>query len=68
MMDSIDNDINKKEKYETQKNKFLDMFENEISPDLEMIQVSIKRIRNKAKDWYGYDFREEAEELIHDLI
>lgn len=67
-MDANTYALNKHLQKQEQQEKFLTMFENEISSDLEMIQVSIKRIRNKAKDFYSYDFREEAESLIHDLI
>lgn len=67
-MDSIENDTYKREKRNEQRDKFLSMFEDEIQSDLETIRATIKRLRNKSKDWYGYDFRNEAEDFIQDLI
>ena len=67
-MDSIENDTYKREKRNEQRDKFLSMFEDEIQSDLENIRATIKRLRNKSKDWYGYDFREECECFIQDLI
>ena len=65
---SIDNDLQKRENKQEQRYKFLCMFQDDIDSDLETIQVAIKRLRNRAKDYYGFDFREELQDMLSDLI
>ena len=68
MVMSIDNDLQKREDKLIQQHKFLCMFQDDIDADLETIQVTIKRLRNKAKDYYGFDFQEELQDMLSDLI
>ena len=65
---SIDNDLQKREDKQEQRYKFLCMFQDDIDSDLETIQVAIKRLRNRAKDYYSFDFREELQDMLSDLI
>ena len=65
---SIDNDLQKREDKQEQRYKFLCMFQDDIDADLETIQVAIKRLRNQAKDYYSFDFREELQDMLSDLI
>lgn len=65
---SIDNDLKKREDKLIKQHKFLCMFQDDIDADLETIQVTIKRLRSKAKDYYGFDFREPLQDMLSDLI
>jgi hypothetical protein len=65
---NIDNDLQKREDKQEQRYKFLCMFQDDIDSDLETIQVAIKSLRNRAKDYYGFDFREELQDMLNDLI
>ena len=67
-MDANEQALNKYLAKQEQQEKFLSMFEDDIQVELETIRVTIKRIRNKSKDYYGFNFQEEAEEFIQDLI
>lgn len=67
-MNSIDNNLQKREDKLIQHHKFLCMFKDDIDSDLETIQVTIKRLRSKAKDFYGFRFEEELQDMLSDLI
>jgi hypothetical protein len=68
MNDANEQALNKHLQKQEQQEKFLDMFQDDVATELETIRVSIKRIRKKSLDFYGYSFQEEAEEWIQDLI
>ena len=68
MIEATEHYFNKRENEQEQRYKFCNMFIDDIGTDLETIQVTIKRLRIKAKDYYGFDFREDLEDLLHDLI
>lgn len=60
--------IDKRLEIERQQEKFLRMFDNDIKCELETITVTIKRLRVRAKDYYGYDFQEELQDYLSDMI
>jgi len=65
---SVDKYMQDKENKMEQQHKFLCMFQDDIDADLETIQVTIKRLRYRAKDYYGFDFREDLQDMLSDLI
>jgi len=68
MIDSNEKALNKHLEKQEQQEKFLAMFESEIQSELEAIRFNMRLIRNKSKDYYGYNFFDEANSFISDLV
>jgi len=67
-MESHERDFFIKEIQAKEYNRILEEFENEIKHDIEHISFLIKHMKNKADDFYGFDFTPELEEMLKDLI
>lgn len=48
--------------------KALESFEASIADSIQIIEDEIKSILTSADDFYGYDFTEDAKEMIRELI
>ena len=67
-MESIDKALsNYEEKLKKQQVSY-DLLLSSIEDDLVEIQELIKKVKKKADGFDGYDFTEEAKELLGDLI
>jgi hypothetical protein len=67
-MESHERDFFIKEIQAKEYNRILEEFEKEIKHDVEHISFLIKHMKNKADDFYGFDFTQELEEMLKDLI
>jgi len=68
IMESHERDFFIKEIQEKEYNRILEEFENEIKHDIEFVSFLIKRMKNKADDFFGFDFSSELEKMLKDLI
>jgi len=68
IMESHERDLRIKEIQEKEYNRILEEFEKEIQHDIEHISFLIKHMKNKADDFYGFDFTPELQEMLQDLI
>jgi len=68
IMESHERDFFIKEIQAKEYNRILEEFENEIKHDIEHISFLIKHIKNKADDFYGFDFTPELQVMLKDLI
>jgi hypothetical protein len=67
-MESYERDIRIKEIQDKEYNRILEEFEDEIKHDIEFVSFLIKHMKNKADDFYGFDFTQELQEMLKDLI
>jgi hypothetical protein len=67
-MESHERDFFIKEIQAKEYNRILEEFENEIKHDIEFVSFLIKHMKNKADDFFGFDFNSELEEMLKDLI
>jgi hypothetical protein len=67
-MESHERDFFIKEIQAKEYNRILEEFEKEIQHDIEHISFLIKHMKNKADDFYGFDFTSELEAMLKDLI
>jgi hypothetical protein len=67
-MESHERDFFIKEIQAKEYNRILEEFENEIKHDIEHISFLIKHMKNKADDFYGFDFTSELQVMLKDLI
>jgi len=68
IMESHERDFFIKEIQAKEYNRILEVFEDEIKHDIEHISFLIKHMKNKADDFYGFDFTSELEVMLKDLI
>jgi hypothetical protein len=67
-IENYERDIRIKEIQDKEYNRILEEFEDEIKHDIEHISFLIKHMKNKADDFYGFDFTQELQEMLQDLI
>jgi len=60
--------LNRREQKTEKTEKYLYFFKNDIEDDLIEIENIANRIKDMAKDYYEYDFTEDAKELIKERI
>jgi len=68
IMESYERDIRIKEIQAKEYNRILEEFEKEIQHDIEFVSFLIKHMKNKADDFYGFDFTSELQVMLQDLI
>jgi len=67
-IENYERDIRIKEIQAKEYNRILEEFEKEIKHDIEHISFLIKHMKNKADDFFGFDFTLELEKMLEDLI
>jgi len=68
IIESYERDLRIKEIQEKEYNRILEEFENEIKHDIEFVSFLVKHMKNKADDFYGFDFTQELQVMLQDLI
>jgi hypothetical protein len=68
IIESYERDLRIKEIQDKEYNRILEEFENEIQHDIEFVSFLIKHMKNKADDFYGFDFTSELQVMLQDLI
>jgi hypothetical protein len=53
---------------ESVREKFLDYFHKDAEAYLETIEVAIRHLKNVSKDYYGFDFSDEVDDMVKDAI
>lgn len=68
MEDAVTNAINKHQEKLRKQEISLELFKDSIDDELAEIMDIIKVLKRKARDFNGYDFSEDLDEILRELI
>lgn len=51
-----------------EENRARDLFEDDITPYLELVRVTVDRLKHMASDYYGYNFSDDLADILNDIL